>query len=479
MHEGGNRSKGEIWIVSSTGLHYAIGHYFSHPCFLISYKVKDADINVMKEICSDRGYVELMRLKGVKEKEIENSENNNEENRRDIGRSGLIYHKFSREKCYLWDSSDNLDIAGELRGKGFTVVNGGEISYLEHDRASFLDICREVGVRVGAFEVVETFEELERAVERFRSEKVVIKGEFSTILADKDEALFLLRENEEEIRKGLESEYAIVQEFIEGYEISCEVWVRNGVPVFPLTNFTIETKRFLAGDLGKMTGGETNLVFFIPDGRFYKELEEETLKFLSHRAFSGYTGEYDINYIIDENGRSCALEITPRIGYPGTITLGHILYSNGVYFDEMLQELVRGGDCEYGREGFGFGVKVSIPPYPFVEENREKEDKNNNRRNLGYFRLELGDEVKIGEAFIKFAWDGCIRMSDEGGVKGGRWRILSHNLGVVNSWAFTPELAIESCYRFLEDIQLKHKQYRIFDEHMRDRIRFFLEKFVD
>ncbi len=46
----------------------------------------------------------------------------------------------------------------------------------------------------------------------------------------------------------------ILQQFVAGTEVSTEIWVQHGTPIHDLTNATLETKRFMNGDLGPNTG---------------------------------------------------------------------------------------------------------------------------------------------------------------------------------------------------------------------------------
>ena len=360
----------------------------------------------------------------------------------------------------------------------------GEITELENDRIATLKAFERARIRQPAFDVAETFDELMRKVEDFPYEKIVVKGDkeipsWGTLSGHKEKIIEVLRRNE---RLWGEEKYWVIQEFKEGWEISCEIYVIDGVVRGALTNFTCETKFFG----GLRTGGETNLVFPKFENEFLHRLEEETMKLMD--VIKVRNTLYDINYIVDGAGRTYALEITPRIGYPGTITFAHILYNNGFYYDEVIANK---GEIEKELVGLGFTIKLSLPPYPFLsykdvrdlekffEDEVEKGDESKKRKlkeylktlkNLPNFKgvvipLDKVEEVILKnekrEGEIMIVWDGIDlggRIEEEGGNeekerKREEGTVLDAELGLLNVYSLDPAIAINTAYKIASELK--------------------------
>ena len=394
-----------------------------------------------------------------------------------IEKKDLNIHQF-KDEVFILDASDDYDFLRSLKARGFKTYNG-ELCELEDDRVSTMLVFDKAKIPTPRWEFAETFEELIRKVEGFRGGKIVVKGDkkipsWGTLSGERDKVLETLQRNED--LWGEEKNW-IIQEFVEGYEISCEVYVCNGTPYVPLTNFTIETKTLLAGNTGVRTGGETNLIIPWYDTPFQIKLLETTLRLMNVVPVQNTI--YDINYIV-RGEQLYALEITPRIGYPGTITFAHILYNNDLYYDDVIEGLFSGLECDVN--GFGFGIKLTLPPYPFLEYSTisKLKDKLEQDKELkeeidripflkGVKILEEGIDDEMRE--VKVAWDG-IYFSDVNWGKVG-----SAELGILNAFSIDPMKAIEMAYKEAEEYKscIPLLQYRILDEHMQERINYFLE----
>jgi hypothetical protein len=103
----------------------------------------------------------------------------------------------------------------------------------------------------------------------------------------------------------------ILQEFIEGVEVSSELWWDGAE--FRNPNRTIESKKLGVDDTGPGTGSQANLVWMSQDmdGVVHKEMQ----KLAPYMRTSGYLGPCDSNCIIDENGKGWWLEATFRPGW--------------------------------------------------------------------------------------------------------------------------------------------------------------------
>jgi hypothetical protein len=210
---------------------------------------------------------------------------------------------------------------------------------------------------------------------------------------------------------------------------------------------------------------------------FQEKLLETTLRLMSVVPVQNTI--YDINYIC-KGERLYALEITPRIGYPGTITFAHILYNNDLYYDDVIEGLFDGKECDVN--GFGFGIKLTLPPYPFLEystvsklkdkleQDKELKDKIDAIPFLKGIKV-LEEGVGEERRDVKVAWDGIYFSEQNFG------KIGSCESGILNAFSIDPAEAIEMAYREAEEYKscIPLLQYRILDEHMQERINYFLE----
>jgi hypothetical protein len=394
-----------------------------------------------------------------------------------IEKRDLNIHQL-KDEVFTLDSSEDYEFLRGLKARGFKTFNG-ELCELEDDRVATMLVFEKAKIPIPRWEYAETFEELIRKVENFRGEKIVVKGDkkipsWGTLSGERDKILETLQKNEE--IWGEEKNW-IIQEFVEGYEISCEVYISRGVPFITLTNFTIETKNLYAGNLGVRTGGETNLIIPWYGTAFQEKLLETTLRLMSVVPVQNTI--YDINYIC-KGERLYALEITPRIGYPGTITFAHILYNNDLYYDDVIEGLFDGKECDVN--GFGFGIKLTLPPYPFLEystvsklkdkleQDKELKDKIDAIPFLKGIKV-LEEGVGEERRDVKVAWDGIYFSEQNFG------KIGSCESGILNAFSIDPAEAIEMAYREAEEYKscIPLLQYRILDEHMQERINYFLE----
>lgn len=133
-------------------------------------------------------------------------------------------------------------------------------------------------------------------------------------------------------------------------------------------NSTFETKKLQFGDVGPSTGCQTSVVFPYPvrEPRIVQQSLKKIELFLERVR---YTGPLDINGIV-RKGRFYGLEFTPRIGYNAVYALSRLLDEP---LGNLIMRLVEGDQKPMKmKEGFGYSMRVSIPPYPYQPED-EKE----------------------------------------------------------------------------------------------------------
>jgi phosphoribosylamine-glycine ligase len=179
----------------------------------------------------------------------------------------------------------------------------------------------------------------------------------------------------------------MLQRFVPGVEISTEAWVVEGELVTPM-NSTLETKRFLAGDLGPSTGCQTSVVWCYemppvdwsaPEGKLMKVLPKLVRKTVGTpgmrqwlrrpegprgERYPPFHGPIDINCIVAEDPPHdpTYLEFCPRFGYSAVYALLE-LYEGDLH--DLFRDAAEGRLTHMSvRPGYGYSVRVSIPPYP-------------------------------------------------------------------------------------------------------------------
>lgn len=180
---------------------------------------------------------------------------------------------------------------------------------LELDRAKSLDLFKRVGLRVPETQAFNSPEEARLLLSAWEDPGYVIKpsGNIST-------AKTLMVRSPEIFEWALstydKNQHLIVQQIVDGVEVSTEGWFNGRDWILPF-NHTFEEKRFLPGNLGPNTGCMGNVV--VPVRK--SDLVEHTVKKLTPFLRKiGYRGPVDLNSIVNDVGVH-VLEITPRFGY--------------------------------------------------------------------------------------------------------------------------------------------------------------------
>jgi len=287
----------------------------------------------------------------------------------------LPEHNFSTDNIYFWDGNHHQELNLNLRMKGIKVLGGHPICHLlEYDRLFAKQIFQKFNIPTPNFEVAFDINEAIQILKKIPFDKAVLKvsskaSSISTSIAPPEELVSLLEENQELFQNA---KNFIIEEFIEGKEISCEKYTYEGKSGF--FNFTIEAKKFLAGNLGVNTGCQFNLVF--PDTLIEKiasltKNKKEFQKVLhlikeQLEKISDIEAEIlDINFIIDKDFNIYALEFTPRIGYLGTLSYAKILKDEKFFWDYIPDYLEANFNPKLSL--LAFGILLTIPPYPYTE----------------------------------------------------------------------------------------------------------------
>lgn len=170
-------------------------------------------------------------------------------------------------------------------------------------------------------------------------------------------------ENEETYKWALTTFSAdqelIVQEVVEGVEISTEGWF-NGRDWIPPFNHTFEEKPLAAGGVGVMTGCMGNVVYPLKEPN--KLVRETVMKLEPMLRKVSYKGPIDVNCIVSEH-TALALEITARFGYDAIEALMHGMKGP---VGSFLFDVATGIAKSMPLHGFDYliAVRVVCPPYP-------------------------------------------------------------------------------------------------------------------
>jgi phosphoribosylamine-glycine ligase len=369
----------------------------------------------------------------------------------------LPEHEFSTENLYFWDGNIRNDINLRLRLKGFKLFGGHPLcEILEFDRAVAKQYFEKLNIPTPAYEVAFSIDEAISILKKLSFDKAVLKpsadiSAITTLIATPQELASFLEENRTTFEKA---KNFIIEEFKEGVEISCERYKwGNNIGFF---NFTIEAKKFLAGNLGVNTGSEFNVVFgydLIEKFASYTKHKRRTIEILENIC-----GELaktqdldceilDINFIVNpETKEYYALEFTPRIGYLGTFTWAKILKDENIFWDFIPDYLEENFSAPTSR--FGFGVRITIPPYPY----------NNPLINTKDIVIEI-DTFEGEENGVK------IEVSPEGveyDEEENCFYSINDTLCSVHSTSENLENLFETTYKFIkENIDAPALQYRV------------------
>ena len=259
-------------------------------------------------------------------------------------------------------------ILEKFRECGVPIFGGGVLAdKLEQDRRYAKEVMLEAQIDTPDSLEAKTWDDARKACEKIgeKSGKVVIKpeGELSGVVpsyvaSDIEDALAMLQQFEKE--HSSDKIELTIQEFVEGVAVSTEGWF-NGVDwAEGMFNHTIERKHALVGDLGPSGGCTGNIIWHCDssDTLVKETLTKLTVLLRKHR----YVGLIDINCVVNDNG-IYGLEFTPRFGYDSFPTTLHSLidFDFGSLVDDMSRGVYSG---ESLNEGFGAGVRLSLPPWP-------------------------------------------------------------------------------------------------------------------
>lgn len=269
----------------------------------------------------------------------------------------------------VFDCSGMGDVADKTRAITPVIGASAYADQLEEDRVFGLETMEKAGIRVPKWEPFSTPAEA-LAFLRHNNKRYVLKpiGELPEGMSD---ATYVAKSAEDmtnyiEVRLDPAIKSFLLQEFVEGVEVSTEAWWTGSEWV--ALNHTLEEKKFMDGQLGPNTGCAGNVVWMPPRSNPIFQRGLEKMGPLLKEA--GFVGMIDLNTIATE-GDLYGLEWTPRFGYEGTCNLTRLL---PVPFGDFLYSMALGKTptLPEAKARFAATVRLSVPPYPSAEFSRKK-----------------------------------------------------------------------------------------------------------
>jgi len=282
----------------------------------------------------------------------------------------------NKDVVTVFDMVGYGEIADDLIKKGFLIFGAGTINdKLELDREYGIKVMQEAGIKTPNAEEFKSFSSAYNYIARNKNKRLVFKPsgnlnlDWTFVSANTEELIDKMEFFKTEWPPEKPVEF-ILEEFIDGIEVSTEGWF-NGKG-FVNINSTMEEKKLCTGDLGVNVGCSGSIVwnYSRPPLLFNKTLRGLFSSLLSKYKFRG---PIDINCIVsNETHEPYGLEFTSRFGYSalqawaeGLKTgLGEILYgiANG-----SIRQIKTTND-------FLSAVRVSIKPYPYDSAKERKGD---------------------------------------------------------------------------------------------------------
>ena len=268
----------------------------------------------------------------------------------------------TKETFLLFDMVGMGHIADRLKGDGFKTYGGGKLNdSLELNRAFGMKTAKMCGIKVPNWKQFTNFKTASRYVQDNEClwvfKPMNNKNPELTYVSQSNSDMLDMLEYFGSVWEG-DIDF-VLQEKIEGVEISTEAFYIDGVLVKGTLNSTIELKKFMDSDIGPNTGCQGSVVRFWKksDPKIYKLTLAKLESFL--KRFK-YTGPLDCNCIISEKDKMpYFLEWTARLGYSAIYAVCEGIKSFGGFLDSVTV-----GDAPVVDYDWLGSVRVSIPPYP-------------------------------------------------------------------------------------------------------------------
>lgn len=351
----------------------------------------------------------------------------------------LLEDADASDDIFIFDCSGNGIVADYLKSQGFAVLGGSVVcDRLERDRGMANDVMHQCSIETPKTLTFDNFDKAIAFVEKNSDKRFVYKpskllGDLSAshVSYDAEDLVELLTNIKNEV--GIEDPQFELQEFVKGIALSTELWFDSG-DLMPMTNHTLERKELMNGDIGPSGGCTGNIVWFC-DGCEVCDIAKQ-LQPWAHKQ--RYHGMLDLNCIVNPEG-CYGLEFTPRFGYDASPTMLWTLIDGEL--SKFFADAARGQlDGINPHDGFGGGVRVTIPPWP-----TEKYD------------AEADVPIRgLGRGWEEKTYLYNVKRNESGLCTAGAWGIVL----LFNGYGKTVEAALNGPLQMCDKLRLKNKQYR-------------------
>lgn len=244
-------------------------------------------------------------------------------------------------------------------------IGGSQLAdKLEHDRVFGIQYMERCGIRVPAWEHFGDISDGIRYIKKAKRGRFVFKPcgdgtDVSCTYVSKS-AEDLLEYIDVLYKRNPQKEF-ILQEFVQGTEVSVEMWMNDRG--YYAVNLTYEKKKLMSGDIGPATGCAGNLVYM--SNREPQVFQSGLKKAYESLRSDGYIGMIDLNSIVTDEG-VFGVEWTPRLGYEGSCNLTQLLpiefgdFMHRVAASETMPDLTP-------RNSFCASIRLAVPPYPLSD----------------------------------------------------------------------------------------------------------------
>lgn len=273
-------------------------------------------------------------------------------NELDIGKDDMV----------IFDMVGGGKGADKLKDQGIHVVGGGVLNdKLELYRRFGMEFMEDHGISVPPYTTHYTLEDC-IALVKGTGGRYVFKpdGNLSTDLTyvstSAENMIAMLPYLFDQLDEGT---LVVMQEFVEGIEMSTEAWFNGDEFMMPL-NSTMEEKKFMAGDLGPNTGCSGNVVWWWDEQTSRKIHDLLFAQMVEPLREARYMGPIDINCIWTPEG-PYGLEFTTRFGYDAIQASSRLI---NMEFGEFLYKMAETNVIPAIMDEYAMAVRVSVPPYP-------------------------------------------------------------------------------------------------------------------
>jgi phosphoribosylamine---glycine ligase len=266
----------------------------------------------------------------------------------------------------VFDVCGQGKLADETRLKVPTIGDSSLATRLEEDRIYGLEFMEQCGIKVSPWEEFSSPADALRYIKKSKRPLV-----FKPVGEQDDKSTtFVARSAEEMTRyfdrlfRSAKVERFVLQEVVVGTEVSMEVYI-NPQGYYAL-NSTLETKKFMNGNLGPNTGCSGSLIWMSQENRLFNQGLKKVIAPLQEM---GYVGPIDLNTIVNDEG-AWGLEFCARFGYDGTALLSRLI---PMEFGKFLHAVASGEKLPEMSplHSYCASVRLSVPPYP-AEQLPEK-----------------------------------------------------------------------------------------------------------